>query len=215
MNLIFLGAPGSGKGTQAEILESKRGLVKLSTGDMLRAAVQEGTELGIRAQGYMEQGALVPDALIIDLIASVIAESDSEKGFILDGFPRTVGQAEALDGMLEINGLSIDHVIDITAEQEVLVARVAGRYSCASCGSGYHDEFKLPKEEGKCDACGSTDFSRRKDDNAKTVRTRLEAYDKQTAPLSDYFAAKGILRSINGLQEIDSVQADIAKFLDA
>lgn len=215
MNLIFLGAPGSGKGTQAELLEKKRGLAKLSTGDMLRAAVQEGNELGIRAQGYMEQGKLVPDALIIDLIANVIAESDSDAGFILDGFPRTVAQAEALDGMLEINNLSIDHVIDITADEEVLVARVAGRYSCASCGSGYHDEFKKPTKDGVCDSCGSTDFSRRKDDNAATVRTRLKAYADQTAPLSEYYAQKGALRTVNGLQEIDAVQADIAKYLDA
>lgn len=215
MNLIFLGAPGSGKGTQAEILEKKRGLKKLSTGDMLRAAVQEGSILGIRAQGYMEQGKLVPDALIIDLISAVLAESDEENGFILDGFPRTVAQAEALDGMLEMNNLSIDHVIDITADEEILVARVAGRYSCSKCGSGYHDEFKKPAVEGVCDSCESREFTRRKDDNAKTVRARLQEYDKQTSPLTDYYIKRGILRRISGMQEIDKVQADIARYLDA
>jgi adenylate kinase len=213
MNLIFLGAPGSGKGTQAEILEKKLGLVKLSTGDMLRAAVQEGSMLGVKAQGYMEQGKLVPDSLIIDLISSTLAKTDVSNGFILDGFPRTVAQAEALDGMLETNNLKIDHVIDITANEDVLVERVAGRYSCSVCGSGYHDVFKKPIEEGICDSCGSTKFTRRKDDNARTVRERLKAYNAQTAPLSDYYIAKGILRRISGMQEIDKVQADIAKYL--
>lgn len=213
MNLIFLGAPGSGKGTQAEILEKQRGLVKLSTGDMLRAAVAEGSGLGMRAQGYMEQGKLVPDGLIIDLIASVIATTESANGFILDGFPRTVAQAEALDGMLEMNGLKIDHVIDITVNEDILVKRVAGRYSCAKCGAGYHDEYKLPKVEGICDSCGASEFTRRKDDNAKTVRARLEAYAEQTAPLSEYYGKKAMLRKIDGMQDIDKVQADINKFL--
>ena len=215
MNLIFLGAPGSGKGTQAEILERERNLMKLSTGDMLRAAVQEGSGLGMRAMGYMEQGKLVPDALIIDLISSVISNSDCQNGFILDGFPRTVAQAEALDGMLEMSGLKIDHVIDFSVDEDVLVKRVAGRYSCAKCGAGYHDEFKLPKVEGICDSCGASEFTRRKDDNAKTVVARLEAYNKQTAPLSEYYEAKGLLRIIAGMQDIDKVQADIGKVLGA
>lgn len=215
MNLIFLGAPGSGKGTQAELLEKEKGLVKLSTGDMLRAAVEEGSGLGIRAMGYMEQGKLVPDALIIDLIASVISKPECQKGFILDGFPRTVAQAEALDGMLENSNLKINHVIDFTVDEDILVKRVAGRYSCSKCGAGYHDEFKKPKEYGICDSCASTDFTRRKDDNAKTVKTRLEAYNKQTAPLSEYYAKKGLLREISGMQDIEKVQADITKALAA
>lgn len=213
MNLIFLGAPGSGKGTQADILVQSKGIVKLSTGDMLRQASAEGSALGMRAMGYMEQGKLVPDALIIDLIASVIATPECKNGFILDGFPRTVAQAEALDGMLEMNGLKIDHVIDITVDEEVLIKRVAGRYSCSKCGAGYHDEYKQPKDEGICDVCGSGEFTRRKDDNAKTVRVRLDAYNKQTAPLSDYYENKGLLRSVGGMQDIEKVQADIKKFL--
>lgn len=213
MNLIFLGAPGSGKGTQAEILEKEKGLVKLSTGDMLRAAVAEGNALGMRAHGYMEQGKLVPDSLIIDLISSQISLPQCKGGFILDGFPRTVAQAEALDGMLELNGMKIDHVVDIAVDEEILVKRVAGRYSCAKCGAGYHDEFKQPKQHGICDACGSSEFTRRKDDNAQTVRARLEAYNKQTTPLSDYYAARDTLRSVDGMQDIAKVQADIAKFL--
>jgi adenylate kinase len=213
MNIILLGAPGSGKGTQTDILVEKRGLVKLSTGDMLRQASQEGSALGMRAMGYMEQGKLVPDALIIDLIASVIASPECKNGFILDGFPRTVAQAEALDGMLEMNGLKINHVIDITVDEEILVKRIAGRYSCSKCGAGYHDEYKLPKVEGICDVCGSGEFTRRKDDNAKTVQVRLQAYAKQTAPLSDYYDNKGLLRSVGGMQDIDKVQADIEKVL--
>jgi len=215
MNLIFLGAPGSGKGTQAEILEREKGLVKLSTGDMLRAAVDEGSNLGMRAMGYMEQGKLVPDTLIIDLIASVITKPECQNGFILDGFPRTVTQAEALDVMLEGSNLKIDHVIDFTVNEDVLVKRVAGRYSCSKCGTGYHDEFKKPKTYGKCDSCGSSEFTRRKDDNAQTVKTRLEAYNKQTAPLSEYYEEKGLLREISGMQEINKVQEDISKVLAA
>lgn len=213
MNLIFLGAPGSGKGTQAEILERKKGLAKLSTGDMLRAAVEEGNGLGMRAMGYMEQGKLVPDALIIDLISSVISKPECQNGFILDGFPRTVAQAEALDGMLEMSNLKIDHVIDFTVDEAVLVKRVAGRYSCSKCGAGYHDEYKQPKAHGICDSCGASEFTRRKDDNAKTVVARLEAYNKQTAPLSAYYEDKGLLRTIGGMQDIDKVQADIAQVI--
>lgn len=209
MNLIFLGAPGSGKGTQAEVLEREKGLAKLSTGDMLRAAVDAGTELGKKAKSYMEAGDLVPDQLIIDLIADRISNPDCQHGFILDGFPRTLPQAEALDKMLEERNLNIDHVILISVRDELLVERVAGRYSCAKCGSGYHDSFKKPKIEGICDHCGSSEFSRRKDDNRETVANRLVNYHAQTSPLIEYYSSTGKLTDIDGEQDIKVVTQKI------
>jgi len=214
MNLIFLGAPGSGKGTQAEILEREKGLTKLSTGDMLRASVAAESELGCQAKGFMERGELVPDKLIIDLIAERISHADCQAGFILDGFPRTIPQAEALDEMLAENGMKIDHVVEITVDDGILVERVSGRYACAECGAGYHDEFKKPKLEGICDQCGSDKFSRRKDDNAETVKTRLESYHKQTAPLSEYYAKIGKLRQVDGMQDIDAVTAKLNEIVN-
>lgn len=211
VNLIFLGPPGSGKGTQAEILEKEKGLAKLSTGDMLRAAVAAGTELGQKAKSIMEAGELVPDDLMVGLIKDRISNPDCKFGFILDGFPRTTPQAEALDVMLAELELKIDHTIEFEVDDEILVKRVSGRYSCASCGAGYHDEFKKPQLEGICDNCGSSEFSRRKDDNAETVKTRLEAYHKQTAPLSAYYADKGLLRKVDGMQDIDIVQGEVNK----
>ena len=211
MNLIFLGAPGSGKGTQAEILEKEKGLTKLSTGDMLRAAVKAGTELGKKAAVIMEQGGLVSDDIMIGMIAERIQQPDCKKGFILDGFPRTVAQAEALDTMLKKSGLKIDKVIEFTVDEGILVERISGRFSCSKCGAGYHDTFKQPAKQGVCDSCGSTEFTRRKDDNADTVKTRLEAYRNQTAPLKPYYEKQGILVEVDGMQEIGLVTTQINK----
>jgi adenylate kinase len=213
MNLIFLGAPGSGKGTQAEILEKEKGLVKLSTGDMLRAAVKAGTEVGKKAQVIMEKGGLVSDDIMIDMIAERISQPDCKNGFILDGFPRTVGQAEALDKMLAERKLKINKVIEFTVDEGILVDRISGRFSCAKCGSGYHDIFKQTKIAGTCDSCGSTEFIRRKDDNAETVKTRLEAYRDQTAPLKPYYEDRGVLVEVDGMQEIGLVTQEIQELV--
>ena len=213
MNLIFLGAPGSGKGTQAEILEKEKGLVKLSTGDMLRAAVKAGTEVGKKAQVIMEKGGLVSDDIMIDMIGERISQPDCKNGFILDGFPRTVGQAEALDKMLAERKLKINKVIEFTVDEGILVDRISGRFSCAKCGSGYHDTFKQTKVAGVCDSCGSTEFIRRKDDNAETVKTRLEAYRDQTAPLKPYYEDRGVLVEVDGMQEIGLVTQEIQELV--
>jgi len=210
MNLIFLGAPGSGKGTQAEILEKEKGLIKLSTGDMLRAAVAAGTPLGKAAQAIMEKGELVSDEIMIGMIRDRISHSDCRRGFILDGFPRTVAQAVALDEMLlDACGSKITRVIEITVNEEVLIERVCGRFSCAKCGTGYHDKFKMPKVANTCDNCGSHEFIRRKDDNAETVRTRLAAYHRQTEPLKPYYEKQGLLVAVDGMQDIAKVTAQI------
>jgi adenylate kinase len=213
MNLVFLGAPGSGKGTQAEILEKEKSLIKLSTGDMLRAAVKAGTDLGKKAQIIMEQGGLVSDDIMIGMIDERIQQPDCKKGFILDGFPRTVAQAEALDKMLSARGLKIDKVIEFAVNEDILVERISGRYSCAKCGAGYHDHFKKPAKEGACDSCGSTEFIRRKDDNAETVKTRLDAYRTQTAPLKPYYEKQGNLIAVDAMQDIGVVTAEIKKLV--
>ena len=213
MNLIFLGAPGSGKGTQAEILERERGFKKLSTGDMLREAVAAQTALGMMAKAAMDAGELVSDSLIIDMIAGEITKPENKGGVILDGFPRTLLQAQTLDGMLEIHNMKINHVIDFEVNEQILVDRVTGRYSCAKCGAGYHDNFKKPKKHGVCDSCGSTEFSRRKDDNVKTVLSRLEAYHQQTAPLSAYYEQQELLTKVNAMQDIDKVAETIEEIL--
>ncbi len=213
MNLVFLGAPGSGKGTQAEILEKDTGLVKLSTGDMLRAAVKAGTELGKQAKVIMEQGGLVSDDIMIGMISERIAEEDCKKGFILDGFPRTVAQAEALDKMLARRGLKIDRVVEFTVDEGILVERISGRFSCSKCGAGYHDKFKQPKTENTCDNCGSHEFTRRKDDNAETVKNRLEAYHAQTAPLKPYYEQQGNLVAVDAMKDINEVTSEIKKLV--
>jgi adenylate kinase len=213
MNLIFLGAPGSGKGTQAEVLEKDKSLVKLSTGDMLRAAVKAGTELGNQAKVIMEQGGLVSDDIMIGMIAERIQQPDCKSGFILDGFPRTVAQAEALDKMLKERGTKIDKVIEFAVNEDILVDRISGRFSCAKCGSGYHDHFKKTVKEGVCDSCGSTEFIRRKDDNAETVKTRLEAYRAQTAPLKPYYEKQGNLIAVDAMADIAVVTAEIKKLV--
>ncbi|MCF4167119.1 adenylate kinase [Zavarzinia compransoris] len=213
MNLILLGPPGAGKGTQAQRLERAHGLVQLSTGDMLRAAVAAGTEVGKRAKEVMAAGGLVSDDIVVGIIADRIAQDDCKNGFILDGFPRTVAQAEALDTMLAERGMKLHHVIDMQVDDEILVERVSGRYTCAKCNAGYHDKFHQPKVAGVCDICGSTEFKRRADDNAETVRSRLEAFHAQTAPLLPYYESKGVLGTVDGMAAIDEVTRQIEAVL--
>src|SRR5690606_21158943 len=205
MNLILLGPPGAGKGTQAATIAASRGLIQLSTGDMLRAAVQAGTELGKKVKPIMESGQLVPDELVIGIIDELIAQPDCENGFILDASPRTLPPAAALDELLEKRNKQLDLVIELKVDDAVLIERISGRFACAKCGAGYHDKFKQPKTPGVCDACGSTEFVRRADDNAETVKNRLMAYYKETAPLIGYYFAKGKLKSIDGMAPIDQV----------
>ncbi len=215
MNLILLGPPGAGKGTQAKRLEDRHSLVQLSTGDMLRAVVASGAPLGQQAKEIMAAGKLMPDELMIEMIADRISKPDCSTGFILDGFPRTVPQAEALDRMLEEKGLKLDHVIEMKVDDAALVERITGRYTCAKCGQGYHDKFQTPKVDGVCDVCGSTEFTRRADDNAETVTTRLAAYHKQTAPILPYYKERGVLETVDGMADIDVVTEQIEALLKA
>ena len=214
MNLILLGPPGAGKGTQAKILEEKWGLKQLSTGDMLRAAVSAGTEYGRKAKAVMDRGDLVSDDIVVSIIADRLDQPDVKKGFILDGFPRNTAQAEALGAMLKAKGLKLDAVIEMKVDDAALVTRIAGRYSCAKCGKGYHDSFEKPMVAGTCDSCGGTEFVRRADDNETTVRSRLDIYNKQTSPLVDFYGNSGILRTIDGMAEISQVTSQIAKLLE-
>lgn len=204
MNIVLIGPPGSGKGTQAKLLEEKHGLKQLSSGDILRAAVSEGSDIGEKAKSYMEAGELVPDDLVVEIVTDQI-EKLGDKGFILDGFPRNVHQAEVLDDMLDKAGRKIDRVLVVNVGDDVLVERIAGRYTCANCGEGYHDKFKQPQTDGVCDKCGGTEFDRRPDDNAETVRNRLEVYHQQTKPLIDYYRDQGKVRMIDGEQPIEDV----------
>lgn len=204
---ILLGPPGAGKGTQARMLEERFGLVQLSTGDLLRAAVAAGTEAGLAAKSVMAAGGLVSDDIVLAILKDRMAEPDTAKGVILDGFPRTPGQAEALDALLATQGLKITAAISIEVDDAAMVARVAGRYTCAGCGEGYHDEFKQPAQAGCCDKCGGTDFKRRADDNAETVGARLSAYHASTAPLIAYYAGRGVLQSVDGMGAIDQIAA--------
>lgn len=214
MNLVLLGPPGAGKGTQAKRLQDLRSLVQLSTGDMLRAAVAAGTDLGRQAGQLMEQGQLVPDALVIGLIAESMDEGEDGAGFILDGFPRTIGQAEALDTLLQSRGEKVDRVVVIEVDDDALVARITGRFTCATCGEGYHELFKTPKVEGVCDVCGGTKFSRRADDTEEVVRKRLKAYHAQTEPLIGYYKAQDKVSAVDGMADIETVQKEIDQALD-
>ncbi|MEI8179047.1 adenylate kinase [Aestuariivirga sp.] len=209
MNIILLGPPGAGKGTQAKLIEDKHGMKQLSTGDMLRAAVAAGTETGRRAKEIMDRGELVPDTVVVGIIADRLDQSDVNKGFILDGFPRNTAQAEALDTMLTGKGLKLSAVIEMKVNDEALVERITGRYTCAKCGKGYHDRFEQPKVSGVCDVCGGTQFIRRADDNEKTVRDRLAVYNKQTAPLVQYYGERGTLKTIDGMADISEVTRQI------
>lgn len=205
VNLILLGPPGAGKGTQARMLEEKFGLVQLSTGDLLRGAVAQGTDAGKAAKAVMEAGELVSDEIVLAVLKDRLAEPDVVNGTILDGFPRTAAQAEALDTLLAERGERIDAAISLVVDDEAMVARVAGRFTCGTCGEGYHDDFKKPAVAGVCDKCGGTEMKRRADDNAETVRTRLGAYHAQTAPLIDYYRARGALTEVPAMGQIGEI----------
>jgi adenylate kinase len=215
VNIILLGPPGAGKGTQASRLEQERGMVQLSTGDMLRAAVKAGTPVGLRARAVMEAGELVSDEIVTGIISDRLDEADVVRGFILDGFPRTEAQAEALDLLLGAKDMPLDHVIELEVNEDALVERITGRFTCARCGEGYHDRFKLPALVGVCDICGSVEFKRRPDDNAATVRTRMAEYRAKTAPILPYYEARGLVSRVDGMAEIEVVAGQITAILDA
>ena len=213
MNIILLGPPGAGKGTQAARLQATRGMIQLSTGDMLREAVAAGTRVGLEAKAVMERGELVSDAIVSALIGERL-DASAGRGAIFDGFPRTREQAEALDLLLGERGRSLDHVIELAVDEEALVERITGRFSCARCGTGYHDRFKQPKVEGVCDACGSNEFVRRKDDNEQTVRTRMAEYRRKTEPILPYYEQRRLVRRVDGMAPVDDVAAQIDAILD-
>ncbi len=213
--LILLGPPGAGKGTQARMLEDKFGLVQLSTGDLLRAAVAAGTDAGKAAKAVMEAGDLVSDDIVIAILRDRLAEPDCAKGVILDGFPRTTVQAQALDTLLSETSQKINAAISLEVEDAEMVTRISGRYTCAMCGEGYHDTFKIPATDGKCDKCGSSEFKRRADDNAETVASRLAAYHAQTAPLITYYQDQGVLKGLNAMGNIDEIAGQLEKVVSS
>ncbi|MFM5913624.1 adenylate kinase [Chakrabartia godavariana] len=215
MNIILLGPPGAGKGTQASRLQDERGMVQLSTGDMLRAAVKDGTPVGLKAKAVMEAGELVSDEIVSGIIGEALDKLPAETGVIFDGYPRTAAQAESLDEILSARGRKLDHVIELAVDEDALVERITGRFTCAKCGEGYHDRFKQPKVAGTCDQCGSTEFKRRPDDNEETVRTRMAEYRAKTAPILPIYEARGLLKRVDGMADIDVVNASIEAILDA
>ena len=214
MNIILLGPPGAGKGTQASRLETERGMVQLSTGDMLRAARKADTPLGHQVAAVMDSGALVSDEIVSALIDDKLGTLSPEQGTIFDGYPRTAAQAESLDAILAQHGRKLDTVIELDVNEDALVERIVGRYTCAKCGAGYHDHFKQPAVAGVCDVCGSTEFKRRPDDNEETVRTRMAEYRAKTLPILPLYEARGIVAKVDGMADIDEVSAQIAGVLD-
>ena len=212
-HLILLGPPGAGKGTQAKEIAARHGLVQLSTGDMLRAAVAAGTEVGRRAKAIMDKGELVPDAVVISIISDRLDAADCQGGAILDGFPRTLAQAAALDALMATKKRKLDAVIELKVDDEELISRISGRFTCGKCGEGYHDRFKQPKVKGVCDVCKGTEFTRRPDDNAETVTRRLMVYYRETSPLIGYYFCKGNLHSVDGMASIAEVSKAIDKIL--
>jgi adenylate kinase len=213
-NIILLGPPGAGKGTQAAKLVADRGMVQLSTGDMLRAAVKAGTPMGLVAKGLMERGELVSDEIVSGLIGEALDTLPAQAGVIFDGYPRTAPQAASLDALLAARGRALHHVIELVVDEEALVDRITGRFTCANCGEGYHDRYKLPAKDGVCDRCGSTEFKRRPDDNAETVRTRMAEYRAKTAPILPIYAARGLVEAVDGMASMEAVEAAIAGVLD-
>ncbi|MDP9127996.1 MAG: adenylate kinase [Pseudomonadota bacterium] len=215
MNIILLGPPGAGKGTQAKLLQEQYGMFQIATGDILRAAIKNGEPLGLEAQKIMDDGKLVPDNLMIRLIEVKIGQLKPGTGFILDGFPRTVPQAEALDEMLAEQHKSLDAVIELKVDEAALIERVSGRFSCSNCGAGYHEKFKPTKTSGICDACGGKEFCHRPDDNAATLKTRLKAYQEQTAPILPYYRQKNLLKTVDGMAGMEAVHQLINAVLKA
>lgn len=215
MNIILLGPPGAGKGTQARFLESKYGMVQLATGDMLRAAVGGGSPLGDELRQIMNKGELVSDDLMVRLIENRISQPDCENGFILDGFPRTIPQADALDRMLAAKNMNLDAVIELKVDEERLVERISGRFTCKKCGEGYHEKFCKTKVDSVCDSCGSQEFDRRADDNAETMKTRLASYHEQTAPIVPYYKEKGTLKTIDGMADMMEVRTNLEQLIDS
>lgn len=213
LNIILLGPPGAGKGTQAARLQAERGMIQLSTGDMLREAVAAGTPVGLEAKAVMERGELVSDAIVSALIGERL-DAAAEQGAIFDGFPRTRAQAEALDLLLDERGRRLDHVIELVVDEDQLVTRITGRFTCARCGTSYHDTFRPTKVPGVCDVCGSREFKRRPDDNEATVRTRMAEYRAKTAPILPYYEARGLIRRVNGMAPVEVVGAEIDAILD-
>lgn len=213
LNIILLGPPGAGKGTQASRLENEHGMVQLSTGDMLRAAVKAGTPIGLQAKAVMDAGELVSDAIVSGLIGERLDELGPDVSVIFDGYPRTAAQADALDGILSARGRRLDHVIELRVEEDALVDRITGRFSCAKCGEGYHDRYKLPKLADTCDVCGAHDFKRRPDDNEETVRTRMAEYRAKTAPILPIYEARGIVTHVDGMAPIEQVNDAIETIL--